>query len=119
MNEIHIEILQPIPIIKLIHQLTNPKIPQILLQIRCLFHPTAFAVPHTDFQLIVRIECTTIKQVDRASLVISTDVAFPAIAVNERGLDGPPFGFKGSKKLGNYVREKTLLQFNRALSIAR
>lgn len=100
---IHVNTIQPIPIIKHLNRFTNPRIPQILLQINLIVHKTmAFTSPHPELHLVVRVVRACVEDVDITGFVVGANVAIPEVAVDEGGLYDASVGFKRAEEEGNH-----------------
>lgn len=96
---IHVNAIQPIPIIKLLNWLTDPRIAEVSAKIDFVVHESvAFTAPHSEFHLVVCVVGACIEDIDITSLVACANVSIPQIAMDERWFYGTPFGFEGAEE---------------------
>lgn len=108
MDDIHLDAIQPVAIVELLHGLADGHIAQILSFILPRFDFMPFASPHTDLHLMMRVIGTGIENVYVSVREICPNVSFPEITVDEAWFDLTPPFLQDPKQSRNNVGENTV-----------
>lgn len=79
MNDVHLDTVEPVPIIPLLLGLAHPSFSDVLAFESLGTDLVSGTSPHSNLHLVVRIVCSRVEDIDLAGLEVCPDISFPEV----------------------------------------